>query len=283
MLESSSRFDFYLIHALAAVVVSGAIAYLSVTDSRVTSVPTVRYNTYLCTVPGEGVGGSLQVLAYIETQAIRLVDALCRDPVVRALYSEVHATWRRHDINDSKILFDQQFDLLAAKPETIEREDVSIVDSYVPIARYGDNTSRFVSITSKPELTQAYFDKKRLGLVESPQSVSGHVVPRQRLHNTGIDESRFTVLYFHGHGDLYRALVQGEVDVIGSGLQLPARGPRHYVLPIQGGLPGPRWYLHPRHLDTPLHCSVSNALLESAMAVPRTYESSIELLRPCSS
>jgi hypothetical protein len=268
---------------LAVVVVSGAIAYLSLTDGRLTSVPTVRYNTYLCSVPGEGVGGSLQILAYIESQAVRLVDALCRDPVVGALYSEVHATWRRDDINDSRILFDQQFDLLAAKPETIEREDLSIVDGYVPVARYGDNTSGFVSITSTPELTQAYFAERRLGLVDSPQSISGHVVPRQRLHNVGIDESGFEILYFHGHGELYRALLRGEVDVIGTGIQLPAAGRQHYVLPIQDGLPGPRWYLHPRHLDTPLHCSVSSALRESAMAVPRTYESSVELLRLCAS
>jgi hypothetical protein len=280
-LKSSSSFDYYLIHALAVVAVSGAIAYLSLTDNRLTAAPTVRYNTYLCTVPGEG-GGSLRILAYMETQAVRLVDALCSDPVVRALYSEVHATWRRNNISDSQILFDQQFDLLAAKPEMIEREDVPIFDSYVPIARYADNTSRFVSIRSTPELTQAYFDEKRLGLVDSSQSISGHVVPRQRLHNAGIDESGFAILYFHGHAALYRALIQGEVDVIGSGIQLPAGGPKHYVLPIQGGLPGPRWYLHPRHIDTPLHCRISSALRESAMAVPRTYENSIELLRPCS-
>jgi hypothetical protein len=274
-----------LLHAAAAIAVMGVVAYLTSTDSRLAPAPTVLYNTYLCTVPHKKKGESLQILAYGPGQAMRLVNALCRDPAVQSRYREVHATWRREHIDESKVVFDQQFDLLAAKPESIEREDLSIVNSYVPIARYADNTSRFVSLRSKPELTQQYFDGKRLGLIESPQSVSGHLLPRQRLRNAGIDASRMTLLYFGDHIQLYRALIEGDVDVIGSGIELPADSadrPRHFVLPLQTGLAGPRWYLHPRLLDTQLHCAISDALYAGAMSTPFGYERSMKVLRPCS-
>lgn len=284
MFERSSTFDYYLCYVGALLVLSGLIAGLAGHGSRIKPVPPIRPNTYTCQVTGGVAGSSLQILTYSREQAIVLVDRLCQTDAVSLAYEEVFATWHRRKIDEYSLAFDQQFDLLATRPGPMELQASRIANAYVPLARYASNTSRFISLHDRPELSQKYFQSRRLGLIEAPDSLSGHIVPRLSLHNARIDESALAILYYDDHFDLYRALVDQEVDVIATGIQLPVddhAAADHFTFPIQSGLAGPTWYLHPRLKDTSLHCLIARALTDLAKESTFAYERSLQVLREC--
>lgn len=284
MIERPSKFDYYLSYAGAVAAVAVLVVWGASTGNTIEPVAPVRANTWQCSVPGDSPGRSLQILTYSQEQARLIVDRLCRSEVVRADYEEIHATWHRREIDDDRLAFDQRFDLLLTRPGPIEKHSQRIVNAYVPIAVYGANTSRFISLLEQPVLSQQYLRSRTLGLLEAPDSLSGHVIPRRRMHNAGIDESDLTIRYYDDHLELYRALIDREVDVIATGIQLPIDDipeQSHFALPIQSGVAGPKWFLHPRLVDTELHCLIERVLTELSTNASLAYEKSLRLLALC--
>jgi hypothetical protein len=275
---------YYSRFAVAAVLVLGGAVAWALNSVSLQPVPPVQYNTYECASGRNPSAAVFRVLVYAESQAIKHADALCRDAVVQERYGGVHTMWRHRDLSEVRISFDQQFDLLFAKPELVERKDIELVDHYVPIAVYADNTSRFVSLSSLPELSSAYFHGRKLGLLDNPNSVSGHQVPRRALRNVGIDERRLDVRYYETHEDLYSALLSGELDVIATGRALPESqhgGQPFLALPIQGGLKAARWYLRPSLVDTPLHCRIAGLLKEISDNSDTIVARGLKVARDC--
>lgn len=275
---------YYTRYAAAAAAVLGVVVAGALNSVSLRAVPAVQYNTYECAAGETLDAPEFRVLAYVEAQAVKHADALCEHPTIRRSYSRVHVMWRHRDLNEVRIIFDQQFDLLLTKPEFVERTDIDLIARYVPIAVYGDNTSRFISLQSQPKLTATHLSSRTLGLLDNPNSVSGHQVPRQAIRNAGIDERLLDIRYYETHGDLYAALIAGELDVIATGLALPDHHESeqpHFILPIQEGLKSPRWYLRPPLVDTPLHCHVVSILEEISANSDVIFEQGIEIVRDC--
>jgi hypothetical protein len=269
--------------AVALLVLGGAVAG-ALNSVSLRPVPPVQYNTYECATGGHSSAAVFRILVFAESQAVQHADALCRDQAVQERYGRVHVMWRHRDLSEVRISFDQEFDLLLAKPELVERNDIDLVDHYVPIAVYSDNTSRFVSLESLPELSADYFRGRTLGMLDNPKSVSGHQVPRQALRNAGIDERQLDVRYYETHEDLFYALLDHELDVIATGLALPDS---HHgsqpllVLPIQGGLKSPRWYLRPSLVDTVLYCHIVSVLQAISASSDHVAARGIKVARGC--
>jgi hypothetical protein len=284
MFERTSTLDYYLCYVGALLALWALIAGLAGHGSRIEPAPPIRPNTHACRITDGATGRSLQILTYSRVQAAMLVDRLCRADAVRLAYEEVYVTWHRRRIDEYRLAFDQQFDLLISRPGPMELQTSRIANAYVPLARYASNTSRFISLNDMPEVSLDYFRSRRLGLIETSHSLSGHIVPRLRLRSAGIDESALAIRYYDDHFELYRALISREVDVIATGIQLPAEdvtAANRFILPIQGGLAGPTWYLHPRLTDTPIHCLITAALIDFAKESAFAYERSLQVLREC--
>jgi hypothetical protein len=272
---------YYARYAAVAVVVLGAVVAGAINSVSLRHVPPVQYNTYECATGGHVSAAVFRVLAYAESQAVQHADALCRDPAVRGRYGRVHVIWRQRDLNEVRIFFDQEFDLLLAKPEWVELKDIDLVDHYIPIAMYGDNTSKFVALDYPPELSADYFHGRLLGMLDNAKSVSGHQVPRQALRNAGIGERQLDIRYYETHGDLLAALLEREVDVVATGLALPEPREVFFVLPIQGGLKAPRWYLRPSLVDSPLYCHIAAVLTAVSASSGSTSARGLRMVRDC--
>lgn len=271
---------------VAVILVIVLAIYVSVNTSiSIRPAPLIQYNTYECLAGSAENNPTFKMFVLSESQAVQYSNSLCNNSAIQQHYSKVQAIWQRRDIDILRVIFDQPFDLMIAKPELVERPEIDLYETYIPIAEYLDYTSRFISLESPPQLTEEYLREKKLGLLYNPTSISGHKVPRETIKNSGLNENDINIQYYNSHFDLYRALIDGEVNIIGTGLvlsssQLGAR--THYTLPIKGGLKSPRWYLHPSLSHTELHCQIFSILKTKSEESEIIFEQSLMPIETCS-
>ena len=255
--------------------------------------PMRAYNTYECVVGGQkGIAGetlegarTFRIMDVFHLGASSVADSLCGNSEFAEAYDRVVVAWVNRDQIDLRQLFQKHYDLLIAKPQTMERTDMPGISGYMPIAHYANYSGLLIAFESQPEMSNAYFQGKKLGLLDDPNSLSGYQIPNSALKRANIDFSLFDIAYYKSHLELYSALHRGEVDLIASfrwsefdGSSEPSA---EKVLRLQSELPGPRWYLHPERVDTVSHCVVQEALKEIARVNEKTYLEDITIVRLC--
>lgn len=275
---------YYATYVAVALAILCALYLLANSSVHIRPAPLVQYNTYECIANPDIDGDVFNLLAYSEVQAISYSDSLCEDAGISQRYHKVTSIWQHRDLDNLRVIFDKPFDLMTAKPELIERPEINLVDSYVPIAEYDSYDSYLISLTSMPQLNAEYLQGKSLALLDSPSSMSGHNAPRQAIKNAGIDEKILTIKYYNTHFDSYRALVEGEVDIVATGMVLPEgllQQRKHHIFPIQQGLRSPRWYLHPSLIGSQVHCSVLDMLESKSSRSVLMFEKNLIALEVC--
>jgi hypothetical protein len=275
---------YYLGYLLAAAVLV-SLAWLGA--SRPVSVavlPSIEYNTYRCstrTIDNERV---LHVMENQDASSEKLADDLCASKVVADLFGAVEVRWQHHLRADIRNLYEQRFDLGVGRPQKIETPEVKVIANYIPIAGYPDFDSYLIAKQDQPELSAEYFQGKRLGLIHDTNSIAGYQIPRRALANAVIDPSVVQITYYRNHQELRKALMAGEVDVIASNWQGKndelTLGSVHRLL-LDSGLAGAKWYLSPRWVDTPLHCSIVEVLQGVARETQDPGLKNLKLIRDC--
>ena len=245
------------------------------------------YNSYRCNTSGnhqllEG-HNELRILDTFILNSNELVDYLCVDDDIARRYSEVSVFWQHRDKIDLRELLNLEIDFFLAKPELLQRIELVEKSGYIAVASYPSYTSGFISVYDKPELVEAYFRDKRLGLIDDPSSLSGYQIPKAILHKEKIDDKLLNVVLYKSHDQLYEALFSGEVDVIAS--FVPDEKDPVYskvkILPLQEQLLGPKWYLHPALLDTSIHCGIVEGLRRFTQDHVNRYIAAVKIIRDC--
>lgn len=254
--------------------------------TAINPLPQRLYNSYHCLTPdsaGTQVRAPLRILDFFHLSTRPLADSLCNNPVIAAYYSGVEIIWMHRDQVDLRKLIDQDYELLFAKPELLERIESTAGNSYIPIVHYADYTSQLISLNSHPQLSNEYFRGKTLGLIDDPNSLSGYQIPKNALKQHQIDESTFEIVHYKSHDQLHRALLLGDVDVIASfsSLEHSAATSSKRTLNLQERLPGPHWYVLPELLDTAIHCQFEKLLRQYSRDVGNPYIANMTLARSC--
>lgn len=268
---------------LVALVLCGVLAAATV-ELRPLAVR--DYNARQCDFGGESGAPVLQVLDAIYIEDLDAVLAVwCRSPRLARHFAGLELRSVHRDRLDLRELYDSRYDLVLAKPELMNSGSPAGQDAinYEAIAHFPDYGSQLVSLHGVPELTPAWMQGKVLGLLDDPNSVSAYQIPKVALQRAGLrDEPR--IQYFRTYRQLYKALFDGQVDVVpallsstGSDgiLQLPPG------LVLEDAIPGPAWYARRDLVQQAVRCDLQAAVLELAQKAQVDFFRHLTIASPC--
>ena len=211
------------------------------------------------------------------------LKALYEAPEIQQKFGAVRIQWRREEMEGLQQLNTHPYDLLVIKQSWMQKTSLDVIARYTEIASYQTYSGYLIAVNETPRLTTNYLEGKRLGLLDNPTSMSGHLVPRRALHEAGIDEQILSIRYYKTHAELRTALLKGELDLIGSywGNDDEKRFNIANRLEVMNEISGSKWYLSPKLIDTPAHCAIVRILKKRADESKNAYFKKIQITRNC--
>ncbi|MEZ5570809.1 MAG: hypothetical protein R3E64_02205 [Halioglobus sp.] len=277
---------YYLLYGFAFLVMLAACWQIVESGHQLRQLEVRDYSIRRCDFPSNPGGPVLRVLDAVYMEDLDLLSSTwCQTPALAEHYGSLELRSVHRDHFDLRELYDARYQLILAKPELISSGGRARKDGigYEMIAQYPDYGSQLVSLQGTPELTAAWMKGKTLGLLDDPNSVSAYQIPKAALHRKGLADVP-TIIYFRSYRQLYRALFEGEVDIIpallsdegvGSALKLPDG------LVLEETIPGPAWYMHRDLLQAPAGCILLTALQQLARHARFDYFRDLKIVRPC--
>jgi len=261
-----------------------AACWLIVVSGTQVGKPVLRdYNTRRCELAMNPRGPVLRVLDAVFAENLGLLESWCHSTALAQHFGAIELLSEHRDHIDLRQLYESRYDLVLAKPELFGKLGRRGDSEYELLAHYPAYGSQLVSMHGRPELNEPWMRGKRLGLLDDPNSVSAYQIPMAALRRSGLEQVP-SLVYFRSYRQLYRALFDGEVDVIpallseegpDSALQLPPG------LVLDDTIPGPAWYIHRDLLRNGAHCDLLAALAQLGPGAEIDYFRRLQVVRPC--
>ena len=237
---------------------------LSYALSRQTLAPAVAsdYSNYECTTGAAQGGRVFRVLTLTVMDSVELANKLCAAPDVQAHFSGVEIVWHTRGFISARDIVEQRYDLFLNRPYLVAGLVPDYERYYRPLLTSSPYSVYWISRTSKPELTQAYFADKRVGLLDDFYSQSFFLLPSGALSAANIQLKDEQKILFHDLSSLYTAFEKGAVDVITSpdlGAFSDKINPL-FNLEIAEQAPPISWFIRREAGSTELHCAVQEIL-----------------------
>ena len=264
-----------MLYAAAFALTLAAAWRVSVHAPRLQPLPVRDYDLQRCELAGEAGRPVLRILDAVYLEQRDSLSPWCASAAVARHFSAVELLTEHRDSIDLRELHESRHSLVVAKPELMQSAGRAVPGglAYVRIAEYPSYGSQLVSMQGLPQLDAAWLRGKRLGLLDDPNSVSSYQIPMAALRQAGLADVP-ELVYYRSYRQLYRALFNGEVDVIpallseegpDSALQLPPG------LVLQQTIPGPAWYLQDALYDSPARCALQGVLALAARSADPDY------------
>lgn len=241
----------------------------------------LSYNMLSCHSPQNTATRPLRAYVFNHLQAEGMLDALCEDPSLIDTFNGVEVYWQ-HERAEVFASLQGEFDIIVAAPDIVDRAPLGPA-ILAPIASLPDYDAVWIGKAANEPLDAEALSGLRIGLLSSPVSMSGRVMPETALRKSGINARSLDIRMFRRHRDLRAALLNGEVDLIATywnerrDPELFGSFPRKVI----GDAEGRRWYLERSLIDTPLHCRMIKALETAASDQNAPYFRNLEVLRAC--
>lgn len=282
-----SQTSFYYLLYVAAFAAALALAWFTVIYGFALQPLAVRdYSVRHCDIAANPGGPVLRVLDAVYMEDVDTVlDTWCHSPDIARHFGALELRSVHRDHFDLRELYESRYTLVLAKPELIDSGGRVNKDgiSYELFAKYPEYGSQLVSLKGTPELSAAWMQGKTLGLLDDPNSVSAYQIPRAALHRSGLQDVP-KIVYFRSYRQLYKALFEGQVDMISA--LLSEEGPDSSLrlppgLVLEETLPGPAWYIHRDLLQKEERCVLARALQDLALHATVSYFRDLTIVRPC--
>jgi hypothetical protein len=275
-----SKRHYYLLLGFL-LVISAGLYYYTLPRASLTTINDQSYNRYRCNTGNQHNSSGFKLLLPAFGLAKLLSDSLCQQPYMREHYAYIEAHWfARSDIN-ARLLLDGDFDLVWIRKHVLTGLVANAKDYFQEIATLPRYCVFWISHNDKPQLTQAYFSNRTIGLLDTPQSYSGYQLPMESLKQAGITLLPDQLRYFPTRHALLKAQQTGSVDVI-PGLHLDSdlnTIPEEHRLLIRAGVSAGGWYLKTEINDERHRCAVYDAIYTTKDILSKVSGGPIELPR----
>lgn len=263
-----------------AAILGGLWVTLAYDRGEIRAAP-LSYNMLTCEAVGSSATRPLRVYVFNHRQARRVLDALCDDPGLTSAFNGVEVVWQ-HERAEVFAALQGDFDVLVAAPDIVARAPLGPA-VLAPIAGLADYDAVWLGQAADRPLDADTLGQLRIGLLSSPISMSGRVMPEVALRQSGIDVRALNIRMFRRHEEMRQALLDAEVDLIGTYWNERTDPERFGSFPRRaiGGTQGRNWYMERGLLDTALHCRVVEALEMAAAEQTDPYFQALEIFRPC--
>ena len=231
--------------------------------SRQQLVPEITsdYSNYRCST-GTHHPATFRVLTLTVMDSVELANRLCATPQVQAQYGMVEIVWHTRGFITARDIVEQNYDLFLNRPYLVAGLVPDYERYYRPIITSAPYSVYWISRTSKPELTQAYFAGKRVGLLDDFYSQSFFLLPSGSLRAANIQLNDDQKHLYHDLSSLYNAFENGAVDLITSpdlGAFSSKIDPL-YNLAIEEQAPPISWFIRRDAGTGELHCAVQGVI-----------------------
>ena len=219
------------------------------------------YSNYQCTT-GSNRPETFRILTLTVMDSVELANRLCAAPDMQAHYGQVEIVWHTRGFITARDIVEQHYDLFLNRPYLVAGLVPDYERYYRPIITSAPYSVYWLSRTSKPELTPAYFADKRVGLLDDFYSQSFFLLPSGSLRSANIQLNDAQKVLFHDLNSLYSAFETGDVDLITSP-DIGSFGNRIdplYNLAIEEQAPPISWFIRRDAGSSALHCTVQNII-----------------------
>ncbi|WP_018983806.1 PhnD/SsuA/transferrin family substrate-binding protein [Salinimonas chungwhensis] len=212
-----------------------------------------------------------------------LRNSLCSNPVVARQFGTVRLIVGHNDYDTFRYINHGVADLALVKSNVIEAFRANLIYDYEVIAAHDNYSAYFIALREKPQLTKEYLIGKRIGILDYPSSRSGYIIPKTTLQSLGLNDENVSLSHYSSHGELRKALLSGEVDLIGSywAEEDEQSLSRSYITALDKDVSGMRWYLKMQTRNTDLRCALQSAITDTAKASSNSYYQNIDLIDRC--
>lgn len=245
---------------------------------------TPQIGQYLsCSSPLSTNKDELKVYLTETAVAQSLLTTLCTNDVVARQFGDVQVVVGQNDYDTFRYINHGVADLALVKSNVIQAFGANMIYDYDEIAAHADYGAFFIALREKPALSKEYLLGKRIGILDYPSSRSGHIVPKMVLQTLGLNETNVNLNYFSSHGELRRALLAGEVDLISSywSEEDEARLSKNYTVAVQKDVSGMRWYLKMQTQNTDLRCAMQQVIRTATATSSNSYYQQLALTQGC--
>lgn len=237
---------------------TGASYWLS--TQRVDSFKLSDYTSYSCPTNSRVTSRSLRILSLSSIKAIEMANAFCAQPQIRKHYSEVVISWRPRGYLTAQDIVEQKYDLFLNRSYLMLGLVPDFYSYYTALYDTPGYAVYWVSKTSQPELTPAYFADKSVGFLEDFYSQSFFLLPSNSLMDADITLREEQKKFYPNLKALYQAFTAGEVDLITApdiqslGIDQP------FHLKIARDAPSVTWFIKKSDVSTEIGCAMMDAL-----------------------
>ncbi len=261
--RSSTKLSYLLLCSLPLLLVVGLCYGLS--TQPLTPAKLGDYSHYQCATGASHTGQTFRVLTVTVVNSIDLANRLCASSEMRAHYDSVDIAWHTRGFITAQDVVEQHYDLFLYRSYQLAGLVSDFERYYRPVMVSQPYSVYWLSRTETPELTQAYFANKRIGLLSDFYSQSFYLLPSSSLRSANIrlDESQKKL--YHDLDALFYAFKTGEVDLITSpdlSLFADKTGPL-FKLEIAEQAPPFSWFLRREKAASGLSCAVYQSLAAS--------------------
>ncbi|MGI2259173.1 PhnD/SsuA/transferrin family substrate-binding protein [Shewanella sp. GXUN23E] len=202
-----------------------------------------------------------------------LLTKLCSNTVIAKQFGAVEVVWGYKVSDALEFLGKGLADLVLTNDNIMQALMGEPTHNYHAILQYPAYSAYLIANKEKPRLEKAYFIDKSLGLLSSPTSRSGHILPKRLLNSLGLNLDTLDIRYASSHAELRTLLASGDVDIISTFWeeQDNQRFSRNYTTRIREEISGGRWYIKLSQQNTDLVCSLQHELTGLSQALSGYY------------
>lgn len=270
---------------LALVMLSTILTYVTVTLSVKQDIrdipPVLIFDAECQTVSGQHVD-TLNLVAYGEEMARKVMETLCANTEVAKQFGRVHGYWQPDEKEMFEFVGQGSADLILIKDNFVRAFNSDITYGYQEIATYQDYAAYLIGNKEKPVLTKEYLLGKRIGVLDYPSSRSGHIAPMRLLKELNIDTNQVSLRYAKSHEQLRTMLSTGDVDMISSFWSENDDEIFHsaYKTALTDRISGSKWYLKSASQNIALRCAVQE-VLQTIKQDYEGYYGNLHFTQPC--
>jgi hypothetical protein len=218
------------------------------------------YHIYRCETGAAQFDRTFSILTVTSVFAREVADRLCDSEIMARHYGAVSISWEPRGLLAAEQILSEEYDLIWSREHNMRGLVPEFADYYDTLLRYDHYRVYWIGRGQKPELNPAYFQSRKVGLLNDKLSHTHYLLPLASLKKIGVSLSAENIIYFDDVLGLYNAFKQGEIDLISGGhwLQEDLDLPLHYALITDDAIAA-TLFIRRVH-SSPINCEVVRAL-----------------------
>ncbi|MCU4675124.1 hypothetical protein N7931_05705 [Catenovulum sp. 2E275] len=191
-----------------------------------------RYDQVSCIIDETAELPTFTFLTASSLDVDKIINSLCHHPAIQASYSKVKVLWPPRESLSAEPLLNGEYQVVWSREQNFAGVLPNYKNYFKTLIKVDGYKVYWYSHQPNLELTQAFLQDKKIGVLDSKVSHSHYILPLSSLKQANINLATEQIVHYPDGLSLYAAFRHGEVDMISSGawLESSLQRPVHKLL-----------------------------------------------------